>query len=190
MDVRLDAGANQLFVALDGYGVYATLAPHRLHDVRVVNAADYSQRATAPGGLLSVLGTRVLSAQTASSTAPVLAASDTSSQIQVPFDATGNTVALALDSPKGRINAEYPLQDVSPAIFVDPDGTPLILDGGTGILLDSSKPVHPKAVIQILATGLGRVTPEWPTGVAAPAHDAPRVAVPVHVFLDKMPARS
>ena len=186
-DVKLDAGANQLFAALDGYGVYATLAPHRLRDARVVNAADYSQRATAPGGLLSVLGTRILSAQSSGSPAPVLAASDTSSQIQVPFDATGAAVALALESAKGWTNVGFPLQNVSPAIFVDPDGSPLILDGASGILLDASKPAHAKAAIQILATGLGRVAPDWPAGLAAPANDPPRVTTSVHVFLDRTP---
>jgi len=40
--VKLDPAGNQLYVALDGYGVYAAPAPHRFRDVRVVNAADWS----------------------------------------------------------------------------------------------------------------------------------------------------
>ncbi len=62
-DVKLDSGGNQLFAVLDGYGVYTTIAPHRLRDARVVNAADYSTRPAAPGALLSVLGARVESAR-------------------------------------------------------------------------------------------------------------------------------
>ena len=187
MDVKLDTGANQLFAALDGYGVYAVIAPHRLRDVRVVNAADYSTRPAAPGGLLSVLGTRVVAAQTAGATVPVLAASDISSQIQVPFEAKGTALALALDATSGRMSMALPLQNVSPAIFVDPDGAPLVLDGDSGILLDGSKPAHAKSRIQILATGLGRVQPDWPTGVAAPLNDPPRVSADVHVLLDGVP---
>ncbi len=64
-DVKLDAGGNQLFAVLDGYGVYTAIAPHRLRDARIVNAADYSARPTAPGALLSVLGARVESARSA-----------------------------------------------------------------------------------------------------------------------------
>ena len=48
-DVRLDASGIQLYAALDGYGVYATAAPHRMRNLRVVNAADFSTRAAAPG---------------------------------------------------------------------------------------------------------------------------------------------
>ena len=40
MDVKLDAQGNQLWAAIDGYGVYAALAPHRLRDPSVVSAAD------------------------------------------------------------------------------------------------------------------------------------------------------
>src|ERR1035437_4220976 len=55
-DVRLDAAGIQLYAAVDGYGVYATAAPHRQRSLRLVNAADFSTRAAAPGSLLSVIG--------------------------------------------------------------------------------------------------------------------------------------
>src|ERR1039457_6921959 len=55
-DVRLDPAGIQLYAAMDGYGVYATAAPHRLRNLRLVNAADFSTRAAAPGSLLSVIG--------------------------------------------------------------------------------------------------------------------------------------
>lgn len=186
-DVRLDAGANQLYVALDGYGVYAAIAPHRVRDVRVVNAADYSARPAAPGALLSVLGTRLDAAHSADTVVPVLAASDTASQIQVPFEVQGNTVSLSLDAAAGRFTLGLPLQNVSPAIFVDPEGTPLIMDASSGVLLDRTKPAHANSRIQILATGLGRVKPDWPTGLAAPLNDPPQVIATVHASLDRVP---
>jgi hypothetical protein len=40
-DVHLDAAGVQLYTAIEGYGVYAALAPHRLRSVRLVNAADF-----------------------------------------------------------------------------------------------------------------------------------------------------
>jgi hypothetical protein len=89
-----------------------------------------------------VLGSRILSAQSPDFSIPVLAASDTASQIQVPFQARGNSLALTMEAASGRLSFGLALAQVSPAIFVDPDGTPLILDGDSGILLDGSKPAH------------------------------------------------
>jgi len=119
--------------------------------------------------------------------APVLDASDTASQIQVPFSAKGNTVSLSLDAAAGPLTFQVPLQSVSPAIFVDPEGTPLIMDAGSGVLLDAGKPARAGLRIQVLATGFGRVKPDWPTGLAAPLQDPPRVAAAVHAFLDGSP---
>jgi len=186
-DVKLDAGGNQLFAVLDGYGVYTAIAPHRLRDARIVNAADYSARPTAPGALLSVLGARVESARSQDVAAPVLDASETASQIQVPFEATGNTVSLSLQATSGTLTFGVPLKSASPAIFVDPDGTPLIMDAQSGVLLDANKPAHASSRIQVLATGLGQVKPDWPTGLAAPLNDPPRVVAPVRAYLDGLP---
>jgi len=187
MDVKLDAGANQLYAALDGYGVYAAIAPHRFRDARVVNAADYSSRPTAPGALLSVIGTKVESALSDETVVPVLAASDNASQIQVPFEAKGTSVSLALKAANGRLTVGLPLQNVSPAIFVDPEGTPLIMDAETGVLLDANKPARANTRVQVLATGFGRVQPDWPTGMAAPLTEPPRVAASVRANLDGIP---
>jgi uncharacterized protein (TIGR03437 family) len=118
---------------------------------------------------------------------PVLDASSTASQIQVPFEAKGNTFSLSLEAAAGRMIVGLPLQTVSPAIFVDPEGTPLILDADSGVLLDASKPAHSNTRIQILATGLGLVKPDWPTGMAAPRTDPPRVVATVHAYLDRIP---
>jgi uncharacterized protein (TIGR03437 family) len=186
-DVRLDSGANQLYASMAGYGVYVAIAPHRLRDARVVSAADLTSRPAAPGALLSVLGTRVQSASSADTAVPVLDASDASSQIQVPFEANGNSVLLNLNAPAGKLTLGLPLQEVSPAIFVDPEGAPLILDASTGVLLDSTKHAHAGGVIQVLATGLGRVSPDWPTGLAAPLTDPPRAVATVHALLDSAP---
>jgi uncharacterized protein (TIGR03437 family) len=187
-DVKLDAGGNQIYAALDGYGVYTAIAPHRLLDARLVNAADYSSKPAAPGTLLSVLGARVESASSDDAAAPVLDASEMASQIQVPFSATGNIVSLSLDAAAGPLTFQVPLRSVSPAIFVDPEeGTPLIMDAASGILLDSSKPARSSSRIQVLATGFGQVKPDWPTGLAAPLKDPPRVAVSVHAYIGGSP---
>jgi uncharacterized protein (TIGR03437 family) len=167
--------------------VYTTIAPHRLRDARIVNAADYSARATAPGALLSVLGARVESARSEDVAAPVLDANETASQIQVPFEAKGDTLSLSLMAASGPLTFGVQLKSASPAIFVDPDGTPLIMDAVSGVLLDASRPAHASSRIQVLATGLGQVKPDWPTGLAAPMTDPPRVAATVHAYLDGSP---
>ena len=76
---------------------------------------------------------------------------------------------------------------MAPAVFVDRDGTPMVLDADRGVLLDAMTPARSGARIQILATGLGRVQPEWPTGLAAPIEAPPRVVTPVKVYLDRAP---
>ena len=40
-DVRLDPAGVQLYIALDGYGVYAAAAPHRARNLRIVNARRF-----------------------------------------------------------------------------------------------------------------------------------------------------
>jgi uncharacterized protein (TIGR03437 family) len=186
-DVKLDPAGVQLYVALDGYGVYATVAPHRMRSLRVVNAADFSLRPAAPGSLLSVIGGRVLAANGGSWNFPVLAAADDASQIQVPYDAVGPTVMLALQTPGGRVPVGLSLQAVSPAIFIGLDGTPLLQDADTGLMLDARNAARSNARVQIFAAGLGKVRPDWPTGLAAPMESPPEVAAAVRAYLNGAP---
>jgi uncharacterized protein (TIGR03437 family) len=186
-DVRLDAAGNQIYVSIDGYGVYAAPAPHRVRSPRVVNAADMNERPAAPGAVLSVVGANVRSARAGSLNAPVLAATPTKSEIQVPFEARGTSLSLALEAATGALTLVTPLQNASPAILVDEDGSPVALDADSGVLLDAMNPAHSNSRIQVLATGLGQVTPEWPTGMPAPLENTPRVVAPVRAYLDRNP---
>jgi uncharacterized protein (TIGR03437 family) len=187
LDLRLDGDGNQLFVALEGYGVYAALAPHRWGNLRLVNAADFSPRPAAPGSLLSVLGGRVVAARAGGLEFPVLAATDTETQIQVPFTIPGGSLTVALDTGQGSYRLALPVENVSPAVFIDRDGSPLLLNADSGVLLDAMNPAHSNGRLQILATGLGRVRPDWPAGMAGPAEEPPQVVAPVRVFLDRTP---
>jgi uncharacterized protein (TIGR03437 family) len=187
-DVKLDSQGNQLWAAVDGYGVFATLAPHRLRDPSVVSAADFVARAVAPGSLISILGTGVDSARAGELNAPVLASTATESQVQVPFEARGTSISFAASANGKNLTwPAVPLAPVAPVIFVDRDGSPMLLDSDNGVMLDAMNPARSGARIQILATGLGRVTPDWPTGLAAPLENSPRVAGAVHAYLDRAP---
>ena len=188
MDVKLDAQANQLWAAIDGYGVYSTLAPHRLRDPSVVSAADMIARAVAPGSLVSVLGAQVDVVHAGAVLVPVLAATVSESQIQIPFDVRGDTLSLAASFAGNGVKLpSLPLAATAPVIFVARDGSPMLLDAEKGVMLDAVMAAHSGTRIQILATGLGRVTPAWPTGVPAPLENAPRVAGKVAVYLDRAP---
>ena len=189
-DLALDTQGNQLFVAVEGFGLYAAAAPHRRLGLRVVNAADLTPRAAAPGSLLSVLGARVQSAQAGALRFPVLAAADDASQLQVPFETTGPEVALAIDAASGQTTVPLPVRSASPAIFVSIDGAPMVLDGDSGLMLDAGNVARSNSRIQILATGLGMVSPSWPTGLAAPLKDPPAVAATVEVLLDRAPLQT
>ena len=185
-DVRLDPSAVQLYVALDGYGVYAAPAPHRRVNLRVVNAFDFSTRPAAPGSLLSVVGAQVSSARGGDLDYPVLGIpTQGESQIQVPFQASGPAVSLALDTPSGLVRVDLQVQPVSPAIFVGPDGAPMLFDADSGLPLDARNPARSGGRVQIFATGLGQVQPPWPAGIPTPLEGQPHaVTAQVKATLD------
>jgi len=188
MDVKLDPGGNQLYVALDGYGIFAAPAPHRARLVRLVNAADFSSRPAAPGSLMSVVGGKIAKAQAGEMNFPVLDASDTESQIQVPFEATAATsMSLDLDLAGRRMSFGIPVQEVSPAIFIDRAGAPMLLDADSGLMFDAHNTARSGSRIQILTTGLGKVRPDWPTGMSAPIQQPPAVRATVAAYLDRAP---
>lgn len=190
-DVKLDSSAIQLWVALEGYGLYQAIAPHRIGDPRVITSAGLIARAAAPGTMFNIEGARVNSANAGGLSVPVVLATDTESQIQIPFEMRGDSIALSIEGPGGaRVFPSVPLVTASPAIQVDPrDGNPLLVDADSGALLDAMHPAHSHAHVLILATGLGRVEPTWPTGLPAPADIPHTVSAPVRAFLDRAPVR-
>jgi uncharacterized protein (TIGR03437 family) len=187
-DVRLNPD-NTLTVALDGYGVFETAAPHRSRTVRLVNSADMTDRPAAPGSLISVLGANVRQGTSGLLTYPVLAASNQSSQMQVPFEATTGVFQLSLEGSTERWSVPLTVRDASPAIFVDAEGAPLLLDAASGLVMDTNVAVRAGSVVQILATGLGKVTPDWMTGVPAPLDSPPAVKGSVTAYLDGTPVQ-
>lgn len=179
VDVALDPAAVQLYVALDGYGVYGAPAPHRALTLRLVNTADFSTRAASPGSLVSVLGPKVNSVSDGSLQYPLW----NNSQIQVPFEAIGPTVSLALETSGGMTKRDLQVLPVSPAIFVGPDGVPVIFDADSGMPLEGNV-AHAGQRLQVMLNGLGKVRPDWQTGVAAPAVNTPVVTAKVQGYVD------
>jgi uncharacterized protein (TIGR03437 family) len=83
-----------------------------------------------------------------------------------------------------------PVLDAAPAIFVDREGTPVVTNADTGLVLDAAAPARAGMRLQILATGLGRVVPAWAAGVPAPLDDPPRVEANVRVYIDREPVET
>lgn len=188
LDARLNSDGT-LTVLLDGYGVWETEAPHRRQAPRIVNSADLSDRAAAPGSLISVLGANVKQASSGANVFPLQGQpTDQGSQLQVPFEVTPGTIQLVVQSDGGVWMAPLSVKEAAPALFVDTNGSPMmILDAASGLPIDEATPVRGGTKIQVLATGLGRVTPVWPTGVAAPVDSPPSVVAPVTAFLGGTP---
>lgn len=189
LDVQLTAGGHQVYAAVEGAGVFAAAAPHRKGSPRMVQAADFSSRAAAPGSLLTLIGAEVTRAQAGAAMAPILASGAERSEIQVPFDVQGSTLSVSLET-RGRstpLQFGVPLQQASPAIFLDRDGAPMVLDAESGVMLDGLTPARSGNRIQVLAAGMGRVRPEWPAGVAAPLDSPPAVVAKVRAWLDRNP---
>ncbi len=187
VDIELDATGSQLFAALYGYGLFSAPVPVRTGAMRITNSADFSTRPAAPGSLISVLGAKVATAHAGDLKFPVLASDAGESQLQVPFEARANTVDLSVDAARGPVNLPLTIRSVSPAIFVDPDGFPFLVDADSGLALDAASVAHPRARLRLLATGLGRVQPMWPTGVPAPVENPPAVVANVKAYLDGVP---
>jgi uncharacterized protein (TIGR03437 family) len=179
VDVALDPAGVQLYVAMEGYGVYGAAAPHRALGLRLVNTADFSTRAASPGSLVSVLGEKVNSVSGGALQYPLW----NNSQIQVPFEAVGPTVSLALETTGGTTSRDLQVLPVSPAIFVGPDGVPVIFDADSGLPLEGNV-AHAGQRLQVMLNGLGKVRPDWYTGVAAPAVNTPVVTAKVQAYLD------
>jgi uncharacterized protein (TIGR03437 family) len=185
VDVKLDALGQTLYAAVYGYGVYAASSPHRMREWKIVSAADWTARAAAPGALLSVMGGNVQNVRAGERPVLVLSRGERETQIQLPYDLEGSTVALSMESEGSMVRRSLALLPAAPAILVDRDGTPMAMDGVTGALVDGGNPARAGGLVQILASGLGRVTPNWPVGMAAPAGEAaPAVIEQVKAYLD------
>ena len=186
MDVRLDAVRNILYVAMDGYGLYAAPAPHTSSAVRLLNAGDQTAEAAAPGVLLRVQGGGLSSVKAEGSDLAVVASSASTAQVQVPFEASGSTLGLTVESSQGQRRFALPMKTVAPSILVDGDGFPILVDSSSGLTLDARNMAHAGGRIQVFAAGLGKVNPDWRAGVPAP-EDPPVVVAKVEATLNGTP---
>jgi uncharacterized protein (TIGR03437 family) len=141
----------------------------------IVNAATFKQRAIAPGSLVSMFGQNLNGAtvQFGGLSAPILYASSTQLNLQVPWELQGQPT-MSITVTANSISTELgvvPLGLADPGIFSlgAPQGGQGAIESVAGSVVDANSPAHAGDYIQIFATGLGAVTNQPRTGAAAPA---------------------
>jgi uncharacterized protein (TIGR03437 family) len=179
------------------------------HITSVVNAADLTLP-VAPGGLITVFGSQFSptnlatqemplptalgeSCLTANGLAvPMLFISPGQINAQVPFSLEGNVV-LVLHTPGGvSDNFNFTIVPTAPSVFRSGTagpmtGIPTVVRALNNELVTPTNPIHPKDVIVIYTTGLGRTDPPVETGMPAPYDPLARTIVPVEVTLGGVP---
>ena len=162
----------------------AAVAPPRID--RIVNAADFSQN-TAPGSLISLIGSNLSPVSQASSTTPLptalgescltvngvpvpmLFASGEQINAQIPYQVDGN-VTLILRTPGGvSDNFNLTILPAAPSIFRS--GTsgpetqlPAVVRARNNEIVTVSNPIHRDDVISIYLTGMGNTSPAVEAG--------------------------
>jgi len=96
---------------------------------------------------------------------------------------------LALSTANGQVRLGVQVLPVSPAIFVGSDGVPMLQDADTGLVLNPRNAAKSGAHVQVFATGLGRVRPDWADGREAPMDSPPTVAASVRAFVNGAPVQ-
>jgi uncharacterized protein (TIGR03437 family) len=204
----LSNGNSLVVLTTSGFTVLAStydaaVAPPRID--RVVNAADQTQP-VAPGGLISVMGTQMSLVNLATRQVPLPTAlgescltvngvpvpmilvSGTQINGQLPFNVDGSAT-MTLRTPGGTSdNFYFTILPAAPRIFrtgtAGPEtGLPAVTRALNGELVTLSNPIHPKDVITIFATGLGRTMPAVESGDASPADPLPSAVIPPSVTL-------
>ena len=158
--------------------------------LRLVNAADFSTRAAAPGSLDQRDGwarecgqCRCAEFSRAGGIGCRVADSG------AVRSRSGQFIAGAANGGRGDSRFGLPVQAVSPAIFVNRDGSPMILDGDSGLVLDGHRgafripDADPGHRVWARSGRIGR--PGWP----APLENPPAVAATVKAYLDRVPVQ-
>jgi uncharacterized protein (TIGR03437 family) len=163
----------------------AAVAPPQI--TQIVNAADLT-KPVAPGGLVSLFGTNLSPTNMATNQLPLptaladscmsvngtllplLFASPTQINAQLPFNATGNS-SLVLYTPGGISDTfNFTIQPTAPSVFRTANGTATIIRDVDGQYITNNTPIHLNEYLTIYLTGMGITSPSVAPGAAAPAN--------------------
>lgn len=155
--------------------------------IGAANSASGAVSALAPGALVSLYGSGLsISTATAASLplpttlggavvnvggvpAPILYASSTQLNIQIPFEVSaGSTAASITAGGAAAGKTTLSLSALAPGLFLLPQGTAAVVNQD-GSLNSQTQPASVGSIVSAYLTGLGPVNPPVATGVAAPA---------------------
>jgi uncharacterized protein (TIGR03437 family) len=162
----------------------AAVAPPSIS--QIVNAADLT-KPVAPGGLVSLFGTNLSPTNMATNQIPLptaladscmsvngtllplLFASPTQINAQLPFNAVGNS-SLVLYTPGGISDTfNFTVQPTAPSVFRTANGTATIVRDVDGQYITNNTPIHLNEYLTIYLTGMGGTTPSIAAGAGAPS---------------------
>ncbi len=152
--------------------------------VGIANAASGNATAIAPGSLAAIYGTGLATSSASAAgfplpttlggavvtiggvAAPLLYASPTQLNVQIPFEATGNAfLTVSVNNvPVGA--GPVPVQAAAPGIFLLPQGGGAVVNQN-GAINSMAQPAPGGTTVSAYFTGLGAVNPTVATGAAA-----------------------
>jgi uncharacterized protein (TIGR03437 family) len=173
--------------------------------IAVANSASGVVSRVAPGALVSIYGSG-LSLQTASAdalplpttlggavvtvggmTAPILYASSTQINIQIPFEASAGSAALSVTVAGAAAGATtISLSALAPGLFLLPQGAAAVNQDGS--VNSQTQPASVGSVISAYLTGLGPVNPPVATGAAAPSTPLSEVSATIAATIGNVDA--
>lgn len=164
--------------ALVTYGLLAGLGP------AVVNAASGDASGLAPGSIVSIYGTGLATSVASAASfplptslggasvtvngmaAPLLYASPSQINFQLPYSVSGNAIATVTAAGTQVATKSFPIKAASPGIFLLAQGRAAAVNqDGTVNSTASAAPVG--SILSLYATGLGAVNPPLDPGIAA-----------------------
>lgn len=185
VELRVDPSGTILYALAENRGVFSVEAPGVAAQPLVRNAADLSHAPATPGALLSVYGEPFRRLRANGADAALLGKRPGSAQVQLPYGLVSDRVELAFEGNDNQTRTlALPLRPAQPSIFLHPDGNPFVLHPENGLFMDENNPIPPGSRFQVMLAGLGAVSPDWPSGMAAPLENPPAVAAHVEAFVN------
>jgi uncharacterized protein (TIGR03437 family) len=153
----------------------------------VSNAASGSTSAVAPGSLVSIYGSGLATSTASASSfpiaanlggasvsingmaAPILYASPTQINVQVPFEISAGPATISVSVGSKVVGTtSIAVQVSAPGLFMLSSGSAAVVNQD-GVVNGPSQPAPVGSVIAAYLTGMGAVSPAVGTGIAAPA---------------------